>query len=334
MTLQEIYAFAPTEIRTLRTERYSGGAASLGLASFSLDETAVIQALYDELKSLSRVLDPSGEENPVLRSQATEVVHKLSLSGLQEQLVDLLNETRDEAKARAFFDIASGPLSSLIGYVLLIRLHGMEPGYRQTMYYLVRDQLKIMRALVQDLDPTGRARDEADRCHSIDLLLEKWRQASYRAFERIIEVRFTNFFEGFVAERCLEFAEIDNLFYQFANNCVKFSADSEMDIHVAALPNKKHLRWIFSNRITEAHAEALANLREDGKSIFEREVSTTGKGYGLGILAESVANAYGYEDTLEAEEEGLFGFKVDAQRTFHLWFHWPTVREELLAEES
>lgn len=327
MTLQELLEIAPTEIHSLRSTRYTGGGVSQLLREFSLDEQAVIQTLYEELRDLMKLLDASGEENAVIRRQLQERVQRLSIPALQEQLVDSLNETEDPRRARIFFDLAGGALSSLVGYLLLIRLHGVEPGYRQTLYYLVRDHLKIMRALLSDLDPIARARDEAERCHSIDLLLEKWRNASYRAFEQMIEVRFTNFFQGHVAERCVEFAEIDNLFYHLANNCIKFSSDGVLNVHVGLLPDQQHLRWVFSNTISEGQAEALLELRASGRSIFERDVSSMGKGLGLAILAESVSNAYGYEDCQEAEEDALFGYRLDNQKQFSLWFHWPSVRE-------
>jgi len=329
LSLDEILALAPQDIQVQRKDRYRGGGAALRLEDFAEDEKAVITSLYEELQRLFQFLSPSGDDNPVRRKELSDLARELSLPAYQQQLIDLLNETEEERKATVFFDVAGGALSSLVGYILLIRVHGTESAYEQIMYYLVRDHLKIMRALIADLDPSGRARDEAPNYHSLDLLLEKWRDASYRAFERVIQVRFQNFYSGHVAERCLEFAEIDNLFYHLANNCVKFSVDGLMEIQVTALPEKKHLRWVFANRIHSSQHESLASIRESGRSIFEKEVSTMGKGYGLGILAESIGHAYGFDSIREAEEEGLIGTQV-RDDTFILSFHWPMAREASL----
>ena len=63
-------------------------------------------------------------------------------------------------------------------------------------------------------------------------------------------------------------------------------------------------------------------------SLFEPEVSSTGPGFGLTVVADFVARAFGLHDRGEALREHYVGAILDGQ-TFRAWFHWPVARENL-----
>ena len=62
--------------------------------------------------------------------------------------------------------------------------------------------------------------------------------------------------------------------------------------------------------------------------LFEPEVSSHGGGYGLTVLADFVAGAFGLRDRVEALRERYAGAILDGQ-TFRVWFHWPAAHAGL-----
>ena len=63
-------------------------------------------------------------------------------------------------------------------------------------------------------------------------------------------------------------------------------------------------------------------------ALFEAEVSSTGSGFGLTVVADFVAGAFGLRDRAEALRERYVGALLDG-RTFRVWFHWPMAHEGL-----
>ena len=98
------------------------------------------------------------------------------------------------------------------------RLNGdsFSIGDVRRLFYLCRDQLKIMRASFGDIDPP-RLVEEFKSLDSIAGLLQtKWWGAEHAYFSSN-GVRCGHFFDGPVTERCVEFAEYDANMYCLAN---------------------------------------------------------------------------------------------------------------------
>ncbi len=57
-------------------------------------------------------------------------------------------------------------------------------------------------------------------------------------------------------------------------------------------------------------------------------MSSTGSGFGLTVVADFVAGAFGLRDRAEALRERYVGAILDGH-TFRVWFHWPMAHEGL-----
>lgn len=332
MTREEILTLTTLEPVSYRQERYLGGAFSLSLEDFSFDEQDLLRRLYEQLNDLLDRTQADGQLSTADRLRLLEFLRQSEFLPLQEQLFALMGETRSneqKTKETVLYGLASGALASITGYLFLVQNNPLEKEYIQSLYYLTRDHLKLMRNLISDLDPIKRSHDEAAKWHSLQLLKEKWSAVTYRAFSAEVAVTFDNYYEGQVAARCLEFSEIDNIFYHLANNTLQFGQNPELNIGVLPVAGEKHLRWVFANPISAAQKEAITRITADGVSLFEHGITTQpnqGEGFGLGSLAETIQHAYGLDDPFVAEEQGYFGWKIRDDR-FYVWFHWPSIEE-------
>lgn len=328
MKLEDILALTDNPIINHRGERYRGGALAIALDALTPDEQELVKRQYEQVSELYQIT--SAREPAELKKKAVEQFARgTELISLQDQLTYAQAEVaadRPKRVHRVLYDLSAGAFSSICGHILLIQAGGMEDEYPHSLFYLTRDHLKLSRALVSDLDEDRRSRDELLKQHDLDLLLEKWQAASYRAFDEEIEVSFVCHYNGTVAERCLEFAELDGVFYHLANNCLRHTSDNRMQIALAALPDGENLRWVFRNNLTPSRQAALQEMLNSGQSLFEHgvKVGSLGRGYGLGEVADTIQYAYGLEDLHEAQEQGYFGVEVK-DRIFSLWFHWPRV---------
>jgi hypothetical protein len=326
----EIRSLVPARLPRRRSERYGGGAVHGRIArDFGDDEADTLRTLYaemGELMDLTKNRDASEGADSTLGAALKEFAGRTSILRIGTELEKFersARATHDTRLANLFREIADGPFASLYGILFLIGSAGVEPEYFQTLFYLARDQRKIMRSILADLDPAAREQDELEKHHSVDLLLEKWRDAVYRAFDAELEVDFETRFEGPVAERCVEFAEVDRLFYHLANNAIRHGAENRLAIQVIESPDGADLIWLFSNPVSENREATLRNLAEGKNNVFEYGVGS-GSGVGLGSLAESVAHAYGIESPAQAVSGGYVG-ATSGNGVFRLWFHWPKV---------
>jgi hypothetical protein len=326
MTLEELQKLSLQDVPRQRGDSLliSGG-ASLE-EDFSLDEQLVIKEVYRELRSLLEVTRPDPRDKEAQFEEARQFIRDNDLLSLEDQLLMMMDETRNPEKRSLITQLSHGPLESVCAYIIFSRAGTLEPEYIQKLFYRARDQLKIMRRLIRDLDPANRARDEERKLHSVDLLLEKWRSTIYHAHAGEVQVEFEPYYSGFVAERCLEFAEIDRIFYHLINHCAVHSANKKLRISVAQARSGKDLIWAFSKKMTSRRIRLMENLQSSGETFFGAHNGSGGERLDLTIVADAVANAYGFEDNGEAERAGLFGAEIENGR-ITIWFHWPAVPE-------
>ena len=103
------------------------------------------------------------------------------------------------------------------------------------------------------------------------------------------------------------------------------------------------LRFVLSNRVGEtdvarlratiqarAGRTVLTAARDESllHALFAPEVSSTGSGFGLTVVADFVAGAFGLRDRAEALRERYAGAILDG-KTFRVWFHWPMAHDHL-----
>jgi len=321
---KEIRDLVPGRLLRRRDERYMGGALHGSLdTDFSEEEVSCLRALYADLGELMGLAEEVGGKN-LDGGRLQEFTRRsvlISAVADLEKFEQAAQSTYDSRMANLFRELTDGPVASLCAIMLLISSVGAEPEYFRTLFYLARDQRKIMRSMLVDLDPELRAKDEAVNVHSIDLLLEKWRDTVYRAFDAELDVSFETTVEGMVAERCIEFAEVDRLFYHLVNNALRHGSEKKLSIQAVDADGGEDLIWVFSNPVSKNQAARLQNFSEGRQSVFEFGVGD-GSGVGLGSLAESVAHAYGMDTAGQAVSGGYVGTVLDRD-VFRIWFHWP-----------
>ncbi len=221
------------------------------------------------------------------------------------------------------------------------------PGALNILFVQARDHLKIMRNAVVGLDEARRDADRKPKAHAMQLMLAKWQESvvgpQWR--ERPIRMEIDCRYEGALTECCLESAAIDRIFYNLAANACRHATDERLEMVVFPLPESPGsadcLRFVLSNRISETDAAWLRSPAQVGGAdsvhlgtgeslftLFEPEVSSTGSGFGLTVVADFVAGAFGLRDRAEALHERYVGAVLDGS-TFRAWFHWPTAHDNL-----
>lgn len=329
LSLDTLNRFAQSRLVNNREDRLLGGGFCASMEEeFSADEVRVVRGLYREvarLKETCAVFRGDGEVTPAMVDGLVAFAGATTLGFLADELEQAIldaESTYDTRLTAIFRELMAGPFPSLYGLLDLVRVQGSAEELARPLFYLSRDQLKIMRALVRDLDPAQRALDEEVREHAVDLILEKWRDGVYRAFGKAARVYFVNHYNGVVAERCLEFAEVDRIFYHLVNNAVMHGSEDAVCVHVLETSDGRNLCWVFVNPLESVREAEIRREMEGGRSLFEIEESE--RRFGLTRVAEAVASAYGLESPLQAVAGGHVGIDLDEGR-FLTWFHWPRV---------
>ena len=245
----------------------------------------------------------------------------------------------DEALAKVIHDIRGGALSALLGRLELLERRPPNEGELNTLFVLVRDHLKIMRSALVGLDDPRRNADRKPQAHAMQLMVAKWHEATVgpklegRSIRLFMDCRF----EGALTECCLESAAIDRIFYNLVNNACRHAATDRLDMTVFPIPDEAGscLRFVLSNEVNDKDAAHLRLITEGSQTpgdnqgqgatlspLFTPKVTTTGSGFGLTVVADFVAGAFGLRDRLQALRERYVGAVLEGH-TFRIWFHWP-----------
>jgi hypothetical protein len=190
------------------------------------------------------------------------------------------------------------------------------------IFYLCRDQLKIMRASFRDLDPMRLEEDELIRLHGSHLLRQKWTGARHSYFNSGGTASCGNFFEGPISERCVEFAEYDSNLYCLANLISTRSSNGgfKLELIKDAVPGCV---------LAVAHAEGKGGL-DDELDLFplsHSANSSTGptKDSCLwSLLQGSMRRGFPHHSLGELSEASFFGKQQVGNETY-LWFAWPEI---------
>ena len=250
-----------------------------------------------------------------------------------------------EELAKAMHDVRGGALSALLGRLQLLGRLTHDEEQLKTLFVLTRDHLKIMRNALVGLDEPRREADRKPRAHAMRLMMEKWHDSVVgpKWQERPVRMNVDCRYAGALTECCLESAAIDRIFYNLANNACRHAATGRIDMAIFPIPEPPGdcLRFVLSNEVNDADAASLRALewtdgadsvdRGSGLSLlalFEPEVSSTGSGFGLTVVADFVASAFGLRHRAEALRERYVGAVLEG-RTFRVWFHWPMASSDL-----
>lgn len=332
LPLHELHALAPEALPNLRTDRYLGNNQSAPLSAFSPRDQELLQGIYqallpllDELR-VFRTPPDGGARTPIPPGQHQKWNRQgRELIGMARELGMASAGIYGPDLKRVLHDMRGGAMTSLSLKLTMCSEKSTTQDEIDSLCYLTRDHLKMMRNALSDIDPARREKDERAQEHDIALLAEKWSQASHHAGGSKARVAFFTTYQGPVAERCLEFSALDRIVYNLINNATRFAADNQ--VHFAVLPfgAAPDLRFVVANRVSSAHAEAIrANFGAHPETIFEGGFTTGGSGHGLRICAEFVQSAFGLPDVTSAIREKYIGAAI-RDDWWLSWFHWPAV---------
>ena len=190
------------------------------------------------------------------------------------------------------------------------------------IFYLCRDQLKIMRASFQDLDPQRLAEDELIRVHGTHLLRQKWSGARHSFFNQSGLASCGNFFEGPISERCVEFAEYDSNLYCLANLIASRSSAGGFQIELI----KDSVPGCV---LAVAHAEVDSNLDEELNAVASHHLSSLPGALSKdaclwSLLQGSMSRGFPNHSVGELADASFFG-KQRLKGETYLWFAWPEI---------
>lgn len=341
---------APTHLPNRRATRYLGDGQFARLDALAPADQDAMRLTYADLGELLRVLISQNTDDAGKRLETRRWIDRGSVGLIVERMHHMGDATRGVGKIsddmmRTIHDVRGGALGALVGRLEMLDVWPGALSEKLNMIFcLTRDHLKIMRNSLVGLDDAQRDKDRTPKSHAASLLIEKWHEAvvgpslEAPAPRMRVDCRY----EGPVTECCLESAAIDRIFYNLANNARRHTADGDMEMVIFEVPSSpgECLRFVLSNAITADQARALhelvgaaqpspasSALRLD--AIFAPRASTTGSGYGLAVVADFTAHAFGLKSGADAVREGYVGAVLEAERTFRAWFHWPEARRGL-----
>lgn len=325
-------SLAPDPIPSYRRIRYDGDGMAVPLERFPLADRELLAKTYAALGELQLLLSPPNDQ-PVEPSLLSDLLARHSwkdlVAGLRRISLTPRPDDSDTLISKVVHDLKGGAFTALATYIQLFDLGIRAPDDLRRIFFLARDQRKIMRNSLRGLDEPGQRHDSAQNLHSVALLTEKWGRGDYRLGSVSAQITILCAFNGNIAERCLEFAALDRVIYNLVNNAARNSADGRVYLAIQPLagPEPHDLRFIVANRVTAEQAVALAARFPAGPGdLFHGGFTTGGSGLGMRISADFIANAYGLANVAQGLAEGHFGARLHDD-LFVAWFHWPVAAE-------
>jgi len=305
------------------SQRYTGGEATVDLSDVKNTEAKdIISRVYENLLSILPMVSGdspaafgdfaplsqfanehlTGNNNP-LRSAST--------FSPKEELADL--------------SVQRSILASLPSLLHFLEIAGSgKVGLSEVrrIFYLCRDQLKIMRASFRDLDPIRLAEDELIRLHGTHLLRQKWTGAKHAFFSYSGLANCGNFFEGPISERCVEFAEYDSNLYCLANLMANRSSSGgfQLELIKDAIPGCA-LAVVHAEVDDSKDAELSAISTSDHQSTHDQLSKDSCL---WSMLRHSMSRGFPHHSIGELSEASFFG-KSRMDGKSYLWFTWPEI---------
>lgn len=322
-----------------RNLRYLGENLGVSLGELKPEDAAVIreayQVLQELLQALKRCLSGGGPLGLLRHMREKELDEKLS--ELNRRLRAISWEGAGSAQEavrvlRSVKDASGGAWASLLTAVDLVMLLNTEIQHSDVLrvFYLTRDQLKILRNCFPGLDAERARLDRELNFHSTKLLREKWE--GFEVFGKVVRVHTEQ--DAAIACCCLEFSTLDRVLYQliyFVGS--QGEEQGELDFWIKRLEGVSglDLLLVFEVGLRKEQVAALEELCGgwDLRGLFEGRVRMPEglSSDGLQICLDCVCNAWGYESSREALDAGLIGCRVTGEEgeryVLRSWFFWP-----------
>ncbi len=333
--LEALLSLAPLRLRNYRQMRYGGDDLCVSLDELAARDQTLLRGLYQQLSELLYTIADTATTDAQKWEGVQAWIDRYDLDKIIEEVRELGYNTHEqspsETLAKAMHDVRGGALSPLLGRLQLLGYLRTTPEGLNVLFVQARDHLKIMRNAVVGLDEERRNADRKPKAHAMQLMLDKWHESVVgpQWSERSIHLRIDCRYEGPLTECCLESAAIDRIFYNLAANAGRYAADESLEMVIFPVPPPPTasdcLRFVLSNAVSDADAARLRAAAQSGENLsalFEPAVSSTGSGFGLTVVVDFVAKAFGLRNRGEALRERYVGALLDGS-TFRVWFHWP-----------
>ncbi len=332
LTDQDILSLGPDRLESRNPFRYRGQQERVTLDAFAREDCDLLHRAYQSLLELYLPLRSAHVAGRAFRDVLEHFVHSEHHRNLALAMSHLGHATAagraDPAGVqRLVHDLRGGAYQALSFRLQLLEAAPHRIDGLQTIYFLVRDHLKIMRNCVADLDPDRFAADSCTKDHDVGLLVEKWSQPEFNGVEHPVHVDLRCHYTGTLCESCLEFSSLDRILYNLVNNAARFTADDSVVLAMVGVPavTPKAVRFVIANPVSARHRAVLKeSFGESPGELFRGGFTTGGHGVGARICADFCAHAFGLSDFDEALLAGYFGARWfdDVLAT---WFHWPII---------
>ena len=305
-------------------QRYLGGGASVDMGD--VGEQKIQDDLFQVYESLIELFPLVSGDSTAASGDFGSLGNwigngSLLSSHMKEALSHSLSNDEKDPGSRSTQRSLLAALPSLTFFINRVRENSATLADIRRIFYLCRDQLKIMRASFGDLDPSRLADDEKLRLHGAGLLRTKWWGAEHSYFSGNGNVRCGHFFDGPVTERCVEFAEYDSNLYCLANLLSSRTGNGEF--HIELLKDA-----IPGGVLAVAMAETPMESHDEINSIVEGS-QANGKiplrDFALWKLIEdSMLRGHQGSGSDSMRDNPLHGCQRFENGTY-LWFAWPNV---------
>ena len=282
-----------------------------------------INCLYDDLITLTPLV--AGDSDAAagdLTSLHSVLKGMPSFSqSIDNLLVNPISKDKEGDGAQSVYRSLLSSMPSLSFFSDRLNGKSFSMGDVRRLFYLCRDQLKIMRASFEDIDPNRLVEDEKLRLHSAGLLQTKWWGAEHAYFSAQGKVKCGHFFDGPVTERCVEFAEYDANMYCLANLLSPRSSNGEfhMELIKDAVPN-----CILAIARAETTKDRHNELNEIVNGIRSNTIGLQNDHILWELIEESMLRAHNHSTLCELKDAALFGCHR-LENSSYLWFAWPAI---------
>ena len=229
-----------------------------------------------------------------------------------------------QALSKVLHDLRGGAMVPLQLYARMAEWDH-DPAHLRSAAFLARDQAKIMRNILPDLDPELRSADEAEKPHFMNAVVDKWNGFQFeRDAQELGRVNVTSGYQGLLASCCLEASAVDRILYNYVNNAIRFTSAPAIDLEIVPIGDNA-VRWIVANRITPDQSDWLEkNTKGDLSKLFRGGLTRGGNGLGLSNCADFVAASFGLPDIQTALDGKYLGAIVE-DGWHRAWAHWPSL---------
>jgi hypothetical protein len=320
----------PPGFRNLRSQRYRGEDFDIALTALSAIDQAHVRVVYELAKALHNDWigmrdDPDWD---ALRQRVTTVRRPPFTDSAKamghDTMATCLNEETRRVLGKVLHDLRGGALAPLQLYASMAEWDP-DPLHLRSAAFLARDQAKIMRNILPDLDPEVRRADEAEKPHFMQTVVEKWDSFQFERGDLAPgHVRVACGYDGLLASCCLEASAVDRIVYNFVNNAMRFTTGDTIHLDIAPV-GEDAVRWVVANPIAPDQVAWLQQYtRGDLSQLYRGGLTRGGTGVGLSNCADFVAAAFGLPDIDIALDGRYLGAAVEGG-WYLAWAHWPSL---------